>query len=139
MAMESVKSFRSMRFNVGASCFVAALMCLSGSAHAFLSTGDALDWLEGDALRKSSAEMYISGMAEAHFWHSILAARSGGGAICLPENQSLQTEELKFLAIHAIKKHLSQMRKGSEEEKRFLGEPLSASLIFALMKEYPCR
>ena len=41
--------------------------------------------------------------------------------------------------LHENEEDRDEWEEGSEEEKEFLGEPLSASLMFALMKEYPCR
>lgn len=122
--------------------FVALLLTLiAQQAHAFLSTEKTLNWLDKEGQEAAAARMYLSGMAEA-FWMGSLAAQTMGkqAVICFPENQNLQTEELRLMAVLSLKKALNnfELNKDVKGKITFLNNPVSLSLQMVWQFEFPC-
>lgn len=116
-------------------------LSLTQEANAFLSTADALSWLDKGGQQASASRMYLSGMAEA-YWVGSMAARSTGGKalICFPKRQDLQTEELQLMAVLSLKKALNTFDSNVDKEGKasFLKNPVSLSLQLAWQTEFPC-
>ena len=109
-----------------------------GLSHAFMSTEDALSQVESDGLMKPLATMYLNGMAEALWWQSMAAKEYGKGIICIPDSQSLQTKELRLLALLSLNRAKNDLVGDEAALKQFLKDPVSMNLMFAWAKEYPC-
>ena len=117
------------------------LATLSQPAHAFLSTADAIQWLDKGGQQSTAARMYISGMAEAYWAASVAGKEDGKAVICFPKTQNLQTEELQLMAVLSLKKYLNSFGSAPDEIKakqQFLKNPASMALLIAWIAEYPC-